>query len=248
MSARPHPYVLNPPVTEQQPYKQHENITFNLVLLGPATSFLPHIVYAVEEMGKTGVGSGVKTGDGRFALQAVSTSIDASKEAPAVLYEERNKTLQTPLQYPRLDLDDAKVDDVRELAIDLVTPLRIKEENKLQGQINFSTLVRAALRRVTLMEEHYGNGELKLDYKSLIQRALVIQTRSQDVRWHEYTRYSNRQKQNMLFGGLTGHLHFQGDLSPFLPLFNYCRHINLGKQTAFGLGKIRVAALPHADA
>lgn len=247
MSARPHPYVLNPPVTEQQQYKQNENLTFNLVLLGPAASFLPHIVYAVEEMGKTGVGSGTKTGDGRFDLQAISTSTDASKEKPVVLYEERNKTLQTPLQLLRLDLDDSKADGVRELAIDLVTPLRIKEENRLQGQISFLSLTRAALRRVTLMEEHYGNGELKLDYQDLIQQALAIQTSSQNVRWHEYKRYSNRQKQSMLLGGLTGRMHFQGNLSPFLPLFNYCRHINLGKQTAFGLGKIRVAALQHAD-
>ena len=247
MSARPHPYVLNPPLTQQQHYTKDEGFSFNLVLLGPATVFLPHIVYAVEEMGKVGIGSGVKTGTGVFVLQAISTSIDTNQGESVVLYEERDKILQASLSYPRLELGADKVGNVRELTIELVTPLRIKEQNRLQGKIDFSTLVRAALRRVTLLEEHYGDGQLKLDYRDLLQQALAVQTSSQDIRWHEYKRYSNRQKQSMLLGGPLGHLHFKGDLAPFLPLFNYCRHINLGKQTAFGLGKIRMAALQHTD-
>jgi hypothetical protein len=241
-SARPHPYILNPPVTKQQQYQPDECFSFNLVLLGPALAYLAHIVYTIEEMGKNGLGAGSRNGAGLFTLQSISIPAGTTEEAAIVLYDAEEKILRAPPEYPRLNLDEVGERELRELCVELVTPLRIKSQNRLQGGIDFSGLVRTALRRVTIIEEHYGNGELKLDYQGLIQQSFAVQTISQGIRWHEYKRYSNRQKQSMFFGGLMGHLHFQGDLAPFLPLLTYCCHTNLGKQTAFGLGKIRLSA------
>ena len=39
---------------------------------------------------------------------------------------------------------------------------------------------------------------------------------------------------------LMGRLAFQGNVAEFLPFFRYCERVNLGKQSAFGLGRIRV--------
>ncbi len=49
----------------------------------------------------------------------------------------------------------------------------------------------------------------------------------------------------MKFGGIVGKAIYKGDLTPFYPLLKYCEEVHLGKQTAFGLGKIAVTT--HID-
>ena len=239
VAARPHPYILNPPATEQQNYEADEPFEFSLVLLGPAPRFLPPIIYAIEEMGKHGLGKGVKNSQGRFALTAVRM---AHVPDALPLYDERDKTLRQPETLPLLALEETG-QPVRALTIELLTPLRIKKDNYLlQTTPEFSDLVRAALRRVSMLEKHYGENPSEPDYHDLIRQAEAIVLRDAAIRWREHKRYSNRQQQDMAFGGLVGSLRFEGELAPFLPLLRYCEAVNLGKQTAFGLGKIRVTA------
>ncbi|MBR5998203.1 MAG: CRISPR system precrRNA processing endoribonuclease RAMP protein Cas6 [Deltaproteobacteria bacterium] len=239
VAARPHPYILNLPATEQQNYETDEPFEFNLVLLGPALRFLPHIIYAIEEMGKHGLGKGAKEGQGRFALTAVR--MGHVPDAPP-LYDERDKTLRQPGTLPHLALEETG-QPVRELTIELLTPLRIKKDNRLlQATPDFADLVRAALRRVSMLEKHYGENPSEPDYHKLVRQAETVSLRDAAIRWQDYKRYSNRQRQDMSFGGLVGSLRFQGDLASFLPFLHYCEAVNLGKQTAFGLGKIRITA------
>ncbi|MBI5558670.1 MAG: CRISPR system precrRNA processing endoribonuclease RAMP protein Cas6 [Deltaproteobacteria bacterium] len=101
----------------------------------------------------------------------------------------------------------------------------------------FHLLIRAALRRVSSLEETFGQGEPPLDYRGLVRRAEQITARESDCRWVDIERYSNRQKTNMLIGGLQGKLVYEGELAEFLPLLRYCEVTHLGKQTAFGLGR-----------
>ena len=63
------------------------------------------------------------------------------------------------------------------------------------------------------------------------------------LRWHEQVRYSSRQKSRQLLGGLCGTLEVEGGLAPFLPLLRTAEVVHLGKETSFGLGKIRVEVL-----
>ena len=239
VAARPHPYILNPPATERQKYEAEEPFEFNLVLLGPALRFLPHIVYAIEEMGKHGLGKGAQDGQGRFALTAVR--MEHVPDAPP-LYDERDKTLRQPGTLPHLALEKTG-QPVRELIVELLTPLRIKKDNRLlQTTPDFTDLVRAALRRISMLEKHYGEKPPELDYHDLIRQAETVSLRDAAIRWRDHKRYSNRQQQDMALGGLVGSLRFEGELAPFLPLLRYCEAVNLGKQTAFGLGKIRVTA------
>jgi len=106
----------------------------------------------------------------------------------------------------------------------------------------FHLLVRAALRRVSTLENGHGNGEPDLDYPGLVKRAGAITIKNSDCRWQELTRYSNRQQTAMLLGGLQGSIEYQGDLTEFVPLLRYCETVHLGKQTTFGLGRIEVLA------
>lgn len=236
LSARPHPYVLNPPATDQLQYREGDCLSFNLVLLGPATQFLPHVVCAVEAMGQKGIGSGTTEGAGRFALHRVTMG-----EQPAqVLYTEEDRMLRPPDNPPCLHLEAGAPGPAGELGLGLLTPLRLKDQNSLQSALPFSLLIRAALRRVSTLEEHYGSGRPALDYHALVMQAGAVESVQADTRWQEIKRYSNRQKREMLLGGMVGRLRFRGHISVFLPLLRYAEAVNLGKQTVFGLGRIRI--------
>ncbi|MFW8601830.1 CRISPR system precrRNA processing endoribonuclease RAMP protein Cas6 [Desulfobacterota bacterium M19] len=54
-------------------------------------------------------------------------------------------------------------------------------------------------------------------------------------------RYSNRQRQAMMIGGIRGEISYRGEeIAEFIPLLSYCQQTHLGKQTSFGLGRIAV--------
>jgi len=44
----------------------------------------------------------------------------------------------------------------------------------------------------------------------------------------------------MLMGGISGSITYSGDIGEFLPVLRICEEVHLGKQTTFGLGKIRI--------
>ena len=70
--------------------------------------------------------------------------------------------------------------------------------------------------------------------------AQAVATDETGLRWFDWERYSSRQDQKMLMGGLVGRVRYTGDLDEFLPLLRFCEQVHLGKQTTFGLGQIRL--------
>jgi hypothetical protein len=43
----------------------------------------------------------------------------------------------------------------------------------------------------------------------------------------------------MLMGGMIGSIIYEGKIDEYMPLIDFCSKVHLGKQTAFGLGKIK---------
>ncbi|RJX26932.1 MAG: CRISPR system precrRNA processing endoribonuclease RAMP protein Cas6 [Desulfurivibrio sp.] len=234
-SSRPHPYVLQPPADNARGYEPGDAFTFGLTLFGPANDYLPHIIYAVEQMGQTGLGRRGDNGRGCFALAAVETE-------GATIYDGDRKILSQGFPLRNLELQAPPVDAVSTLTVRLLTPLRLKHDNRFQQTLPFHLLIRAALRRIASLEETFGQGEPQLDYRGLVKRAGQVATRENDCQWIDLKRYSNRQQTDMLMGGLQGEMVYEGDLAEFLPLLRYCETTHLGKQTAFGLGQLRIEA------
>ncbi|MEW6288430.1 MAG: CRISPR system precrRNA processing endoribonuclease RAMP protein Cas6 [Thermodesulfobacteriota bacterium] len=232
-AVRPHPYVLQPPVDNRRAFGEGDAFTFSLTLFGAANDFLPHIIYAVEQMGETGLGRSVDNGRGCFTLAAVETD-------GATLYDGDKKILHQGLPLQSLELQAPPAAPVNSLTVKLLTPLRLKHDNRFQQNLPFHLLIRAALRRIASLEETFGQGEPPLDYRGLVQKAEQVVTRESDCQWIDLKRYSNRQKTDMLIGGLQGTLVYEGELAEFLPLIRYCEVTHLGKQTAFGLGIVDV--------
>ncbi len=229
LAARPHPYVLRPPFDEKRQYEMDERFSFQLLFFGPAVRFRPQIVYAAILMGEGGLG---KNNSGRFVVDSITAGHKR-------IYDGQGKSLSMEETAEALDLR-ATGQTATKIRLELLTPLRVKKDNRFAAKLPFSTLVRAAMRRVAALESAYANDEPSVNYRDLTRLAESVAVAEDRTVWRDITRYSNRQGSSMQIGGMVGSIDYEGEIGPFLPFLRYCERVHLGKQTAFGLGQIRV--------
>ncbi len=240
IAAPPHPYVIEPDAGSQTRYRPGESFDFNLLLFGRANEYLPYFIYAFDQVGHTGIGKRIEGKRGTFVLHAV-------KAGGRTVYDRASGQISGESFTENLTLDKRQedaADAVRTLKINLLTPLRLKYDNRLEAAMLFHVLVRAALRRISSLCEYYDGGEPSLDYRGLVARARDVQILNSSLRWFDWQRFSNRQDQAMLMGGMIGHVTYTGALGEFVPLLSFCEQVHLGKQTSFGLGRTEMIQNP----
>lgn len=225
----PHPYVLEPPLDESRELAAGAALDFSLLLFGEINEFLPFFVYALEEMGRAGVGRREGDRRGRFEVH------DVLADGRSIFNREANE-LSATTKPAMLALDSTGPSQRGALHVGFQTPLRLKFKNRLHDQLPFHLLARAMLRRIASLFEWFGQGEPAVDYKGLVAAAQGVETARSDLHWLDVKRYSSRQDQALLMGGIKGSVVYEGDIGPFLPLLDICRRLHVGKQTAFGLG------------
>ncbi|MBC2710705.1 MAG: CRISPR system precrRNA processing endoribonuclease RAMP protein Cas6 [Desulfosarcina sp.] len=234
-TALPHPYVIQPPPDVQSIYPEGASFNFNLLLFGSVNKRLPYFVYALDQMGRIGIGKKIDGRRATFRLEAVESS---GQE----IYAGADQKLSDTTPCTDLKLTPAK-DQQKEdstVALKFETPLRIKHHNHLSRELPFHLLVRAMLRRAATLLNHYDGGEPDLDYAGMVRRARDVKTVDTTLVWEDWRRYSLRQDQAMMMGGLKGSVTYAGDLGEYLPLIDFCTKVHLGKQTTFGLGRFSV--------
>ncbi len=237
ISAVPHPFVIEPPLTDKKHYQNNDPFDFNLLLFGDMNKNLPYFIYAMDQMGKTGIGKKINKNRGKFELLKVTN-------AKGIIYTAPDKKLiNHNVDSLNLSITDAAVKDNIIIKLKLITPLRLKFKNKFKAELPFHVLTRAMLRRISSLFEFYGTGEPAIDYKGLVKDAENIQIIDNSLKWFDWKRYSSRQNEKMLMGGLTGHISYKGKIARYLPLLDLCSKTHIGKQTAFGLGKIRTEVI-----
>jgi hypothetical protein len=237
VSSPPHPYVIEPPDNAKTRYAKGDIFEFSLVLFGKANESLPYFVYAFEHMGQTGIGKFVSGARPSYVLRSVAA-------AGQTVYTDGNNTIPEGHFTENLLLEYPETPDrISSVELNLLTPLRFKYENHyFNASIPFHVLIRAMLRRISSLYEYYGEGEPSLDYHGLVDRARNIEIEKSSLQWYDWRRFSNRQDQAMLMGGMIGAVTYTGDLTEYLPLIRFCEKVHIGKQTTFGLGKFSFKA------
>lgn len=239
IASPPHPYVIEPPDNTKTDYKKGEFFGFTLLLFGRANEQLPYFIYAFEQMGKMGIGRRIEGKRPVFKLVSVATdgNLVYSSQDNKIKEGEFTQDLVAEGHLPE------EYKTIHSLELTLQTPLRLKFENSFHANLPFHVLVRAMLRRVSSLTNYHGDGEPPLDYRGLVERAKSVEISDSSLKWFDWKRYSNRQDQSMLMGGITGKVRYSGNLGEFVPLIRFCEKVHIGKQTSFGLGKIKITGM-----
>jgi serine/threonine protein kinase len=91
---------------------------------------------------------------------------------------------------------------------------------------------------------HCGE-RLQLDFKQLTEDASRVKLVDFDTRWVDWERFSSRQQVKMKMGGIVGTAAYlapeEGYYSRFWPWLKLGELLHIGKNTVFGLGKMRIS-------
>lgn len=221
----PNPFVVEPPAWGERHYAPGETFAFDFVLIGRALGQLPLITYAWQRAFQHGIGKG----DGMATLMRVCHN-ETNILDNGVL-QTHDATLPAPA--PRA---------TDRITLRFDTPLRLQVNGKPLGAAELSArkLLIGLIKRVALISEFHLGQTLDLDFHALAAATDHIDS-EKTLRWRDWTRYSNRQKQEMALGGVIGDWTLRGDLGPFLPFLHLGRWLHVGKNATFGLGQFDIA-------
>lgn len=220
----PRPYVIEPPVLGERLYVPGERLAFHIVLAGRALEQLRLIIEAHVRAFRRGVGKGNGTAELRRVVH----------EGPPerVVLERAGGTIapHAPTLPPVPELGPAVV-------LRFHSPLRLQTNGRPTPveELTARRLLMALVRRVALLAEFHGSGPLTLDFAALARQAETIASDTA-LRWHDWARWSNRQRRSMALGGYLGDWRLTGDLAPFAPFLHLGQWLHVGKEATFGLG------------
>jgi len=232
----PHPFVIEPPTTDLDTISEGEFLEFGLVLIGNALDYLPYFLYAFMLFGENGLGRD----RGQFTLEEI---LVATSNGFSPVFDRNDKLLRKVVPFPDSEAIRSrclKFPSEGALTMDFLTPTRIKFDGRLVEKPSFHHLVRSMLRRVSSLSYFHCDRKVDLDFRAMIDRSKEIECISSDLRWHDWHRYSSRQKQTMKLGGFMGRAVFVGSFKDFIPLLAWGEVLHLGKAASFGLGHLRL--------
>ncbi len=225
----PHPFVIEPPLSRQEIFASGQELQLGLVLVGRAREYLPYFVLAFREMGEVGLGKG----RGKYELLRIESSDNGRTVR---IYEQSSPEIGECSEGIRAVPEDIPF-KAEELVLEFHTPTRLIYEGKLSPNPEFHVLMRSLLRRISAIAYFHCGTTLDVDFKALVERSRQVKLVRADVRWHDWERYSNRQKQRMKLGGFLGTARYSGPWREFWPFLKLGEILHIGKGATFGLGK-----------
>ena len=131
----------------------------------------------------------------------------------------------------------------RKILLRLQTPLRLKREGRLIKPEDLTLALFLNALRLRLRDLlHLYNKTDQVFHLPEIPDAIEAAVLAKELRWQDWTRYSNRQKVKMKMGGVIGEMELDLlDLAEWWKLLWYGQWLHVGKQTSMGLGQYRLA-------
>jgi len=223
-SAIPNPYIIEPPPMGERVLNKGEWFSFSVILIGHANEQLGLIIQAFKKALAHGLG---KTHSPALLQNVVFEPQQAAESI--IYYAQQEALLPLPLfQQPVLK-------QTEHVTLQLLTPLRIQRKGQvLSTTLSARDFLMALVRRYYLLHEFYTDHYQVPEFADLAQQATTIHCNAK-LQWHDWDRYSSRQKQKMTLGGVMGQLELSGDLKPFWEIINAGQWLHVGNKTTFGM-------------
>jgi hypothetical protein len=239
----PPPYVIEPPPLGSKDYQPGDTLSFSMVLIGRAIQQLPLIIHAWQRALARGLGklqSRARLIDVSLVLNQSLT--EAGKQVVIYTAQEGTSVInhdhlihKDPFDYPAAA--------TQSLTLNVKTPLRIQKKGQtLSHDMTGRDFIMSLVRRYYLLEEFHTAHYQAPDFSALAElaRAVTCETR---FRWCDWARYSNRQQQKMVLGGVLGEIKLTEQLQPFLPVIQIGQWLHAGNKTTFGMGQYTIETI-----
>ena len=236
----PHPFVLEPPYTEQLEYASGDTLTCTLTLIGEAINVLPWMVFTFYRMGEQRIGLRNQRGKCRLEkVESLPARDDASSQT--IFTSETEMLTDEGVILGIEDVMHAAPDVTDTIDLEFLTPTSIKVNGKWTSDLTFEVLVRNLLRRLRFLNYfHCGEDlDVEVDVHALIEAARSVKDTPR-LQWLRRDRYSHRAEASVPMSGFIGNIRFEGELAPFLPFISLGEYLHIGHHTAFGYGQYRL--------
>lgn len=238
-TSAPHPFVIEPVDDQRRDWSPGEPIHLDLLLYGRATGYLPYFLHAFEQAAAVGLGRG----EARLSLEgADQVDLHGASEWRSIYRMGAGVT--------SLEAGEPELPPMPPAAtVHLHTPLRVQHRgrNVTPERFVFADLFGSLLRRISMLTYFHTDTPLETDFAALTQLARGVPVRDAELRWHDWTRYSSRQRTEMQLGGLVGR--FGVDLAGLEALWPYLwlgQWSHAGKAASMGLGRYTLSS-PASD-
>lgn len=191
---------------------------FNLYLFDSACAKLPYVVSALHMM-LTQIGLGKE--------REIYKNFD-------MFINDVECFADGKLSLPKDFIKKLQIDDFRpDITLLFATPLRIKKENRfVRGdELELEGIINSVYQRQMRL---LGREHKRFPYP--IEGEII----EKELKFVELTRQSNRQKTTMNMGGIMGEIKIKNLSKECYEVLKVGELIGVGKQTVFGLGKIKV--------
>jgi hypothetical protein len=218
-----HPFILTHGAFLNDGFGYH----FTVTLVGKGIHYFPFIVFAFQQAGSEGVfSSKIKYRISELTDQATGKSLQGIN-------------LKTP-QTQIFSADQAKMDSFESVSVEFITPARIKHLGKYTLDFDAISFFSSIYRRTTALSRLYeesSSDEISTDEKFIVPEKIHIAERN--LKWKDFSRYSQRQQTEMELGGIVGRFMIAGGLrASDISLLEAGRLFHVGKNTVFGLGQM----------
>lgn len=232
----PAPYVLRAPTGGQRRFEAGQRLAFQIVLVGRAIGLLPYFAVALGQLQRRGIGRL----EGRARVAAI-TALHPDGVTTTQLFDGATPDeLQSHRGWPARAWVGERPAPAR-VAVEFLTPARLKADERVWTTPAFHVLYRALLRRAGALCEYHGETPWETDYVGLTAQAHAVELVTAETTDAWRSRYSGRQGQIVAVRGCVGRVVYEGALAPFWPLLQLGEVIHVGKNTTFGLGQYRLA-------
>lgn len=231
----PKPFVIEAFDTKTE-LRAGDDLSFTFTLFGKTCDYFPYVVFAVDRMARSGLGSGRPP----FFCKSVYwiDNYDAGTKKVRLLYDGENQCLKDSAR-PSIPRFEGKMDSAAKILF--LTPTRLKKNKKYIIDFSFRDLVFFMVRRTLEIAHFYvPDAKVNWEFRDLLTKADNIEIINKNIEWVDWPRFSSRQKTRMEMGGLVGEIELQGPLDGFEAMLYTSQILHVGKGTSFGLGKMLV--------
>jgi len=232
----PRPFVIKPPLEEEQIFESGDYLSFDLVLVGDALRFLPYLILSFVNLGERGIG----VNRGRFDIKKIE-ALDAQGESEIVMRQGHSMVM---VPQKTIGLEDAPPCPPGEVEAEFLTPILLKKDGRWVPPF-FGTLMRRLRDRLQALSYFYGGQLLTMDFQSFGEKAEKVKSTFKQMDWVQEDRFSRHRGQKHTMKGWVGTAVFEGDLSEFWPFLWLGQYLHVGKAAVFGQGWYRVLTQRH---